>query len=800
MAEAMETRELLSIDLSFTAGPSPGPYGVAFQSNAGATSTYGQSVAIVGDVNGDGYQDTLVGSPQQNSVQLIFGSNPTNFLQLTNAQRAVNAGSLTPTGTPVSGLTFTGGGSGGSSTGFGTSVAPAGDVNGDGLADFLIGSPNAMDGTNSFTAGRAYLVYGTSAFKSTSTPSSISISQASNFNINTVTFTNSLPNSSTGSAVSTAGKIFQENRPAVAIGANKATLGAFAANGGVYVIPNSVITSSGGTVDLSRIGQPTNGLSGIVFAGSASNGLSGSSIGATDFDNDGITDLVVGSPGSSTATLIYGTSTLLSKNQALSTQANSTYGILQSRVPSQIAGINFQGNFDSTGAAVAFGGDFNGDGNYDLLIGSPNYGGSNNIPSNAGMATVLYGTKGSANRYTGSPSMTNLPAQLGNAQFIGDVANALVGTSVSTAGYMNTDNYSEILLGAPGTSGAGRAFLMPGNPGLYGPVSLNGAETNPYLNAVVLTTSSTNGTLVGTSVSGYFNSSTTTKTVDSDNLADIVIGAPRGSLGGVAYLTQGAYITIATPQPNIITTQIGVDALPTSPQPYRVSATTPANMDIYVLSQTTTPSGGSFAPLTDIVASSVVVNGVAYPGAQLLPTSPADINGDGIPDAIVEITPRSNLNLKNGSGTLTINGLTTANLRWTGSASIYVVGGSGPTPGPNPMAGGVSYSADYKQTYNPPVNGEASVPTSKALSKVYWKPLSYRLAYNQFLPNTYYQMRTGIAFNTASPSNVQAVINQRRNLNNHGNPVVNHRSVFMRGKTYAGMKLHSSKPTIPPIA
>lgn len=786
MAEAMETRQLLSVDLSFTAGPAPGPYGVAVSDTIGANSQLGQSVAIVGDVNGDGYQDFVLGNPSQNYAQLIFGSSPTNYLTLTNAERAATVSSIVPNSGSITGIKFTDNGLGGSTSGFGTSVSAAGDVNGDGLADFLVGSPKALDTTNTFAAGRAYLIYGSTAMK-TAAPSTVQISQASTFGINTVTFTNNLPNSSTGSAVSTAGKVFQENRPAVAIGANNATLGAFAGNGGVYVIPNSVVTTSGGTVDLSRIGQPTNGLSGIVFAGSASNGKSGSSVGATDFDNDGITDIVIGSPGSSTATLIYGTSTLLTKNQALTTASNTSYGILQSRVPSQIPGINFSGNFDSTGAAVGFGGDFNGDGNYDLLIGSPNFGGSNGIGINAGLATILYGTKGTANRYTGSPSITNLPTQLGAGQFVGDTSNGYLGASVSTAGYMNTDNYSEILIGSPGNSGgsnsAGRAYLLPGNPGLYGAVSLNGAETNPYLNAVILTTTSTNGTQVGASVSGYFNSKTGTKTVDLDNIGDLLIGAPGGTtLGGVGYLTQGAYVTVTTPKSNVISTQIGVDALPSSPQPFRVSATTPSTMTIFVLSQATTPSGGQFAPLSDIVASSVVVNGVAFPGAQLLPTSPADLNGDGIPDAQILITPRSALNLKNGAGTLSISGLTTGNLRWLGSASIYVVGGSGPTPGPNPVAGGVNYAQNYTQTYNPPVNGEAAVPTARALSRIYWKPLRNTVAYTQYLPNKYYQMRTGITFNTASPSNVQAVINQRRNLNNRANPVNGHRNVFTRGK------------------
>ncbi len=51
--------------------------------------------------------------------------------------------------------------SGGSSSKAGYSVAAAGDVNGDGLADMIVGAPAV-----SSNAGRSYLVYGSSSFSS----------------------------------------------------------------------------------------------------------------------------------------------------------------------------------------------------------------------------------------------------------------------------------------------------------------------------------------------------------------------------------------------------------------------------------------------------------------------------------------------------------------------------------------------------------------------------------------------------------------------------------------------------------
>src|SRR5262245_62375540 len=87
---------------------------------------FGASIAWVGDVNGDGYDDVLVGAfryPEIASVgqaYLYFGG---------------------PTTDSVADLVITPppGGSGW----FGSSVASAGDFNGDGHPDFIIGPPQS---------------------------------------------------------------------------------------------------------------------------------------------------------------------------------------------------------------------------------------------------------------------------------------------------------------------------------------------------------------------------------------------------------------------------------------------------------------------------------------------------------------------------------------------------------------------------------------------------------------------------------------------------------------------------------
>ncbi|MFO0909664.1 MAG: hypothetical protein U0794_15180 [Isosphaeraceae bacterium] len=197
------------------------------------------------------------------------------------------------------------------------------------------------------------------------------------------------------------------------------------------------------------------------------------------------------------------------------------------------------------------------------------------------------------------------------------------------------------------------------------------------------------------------------------------------------------------PVSTAITTTIGVE------QPFgpftNINPTTPAAMDIYVFSNNNiTPA---FAPVTQIDPTTVTVNGVAFPTATIA-ADPVDENKDGIPDAIITITPRANIGLTSSTTTLTVAGRTrttgiNANQRWTGSAAITVTGG-GNNGGGGSGAGSsvIPVGQLTPTTFVPPFGPDRYVPPLSALSRLgSYKPIPYRVAVQQYMPEPGFTQR-----------------------------------------------------------
>lgn len=421
-----------------------GVTGFTFQGAARDQAT-GWSVASAGDVNGDGIDDLLIGSNTGNGAQrglayVVFGrSTPFNAIEA--------LATLTPDkGFSMTGLT--------NYDRVGFAVSSAGDINHDGIDDFIIGTNNGFSTATGNRAGIAYVVFGADGLSSA--------------NLGALTGTNGFtfvgPNnySYVGRTITALGDINGDGIDDIAFGANGADRDDYSRPGAAYVVFGS---ASGFAASLSA--GSLNGTNGFKISGSGNAGLGYSISAAGDVNGDGLNDLIVGAStdGSYTgrAVIIFGSSAPFSASIDMSAGAQL--------VPLQVSG-------QQIGRQVAGAGDINGDGFDDVMVAS-NYGRAGG--SNTGTIYVVFG------KATGWGTTTDLDGLNGSNGFIiaGADVEDLAGISISRAGDINDDGFDDILIGAnkadPHGGNSGAAYLVFGKASGFGFLDLSNLDgTNGF--------------------------------------------------------------------------------------------------------------------------------------------------------------------------------------------------------------------------------------------------------------------------------------------------------------------------------
>ena len=370
-------------------GPSPtsASLGTVVQYSGPSTrNRAGIAVGAAGDVNGDGYADMVIGGDDY-----WYGSTSGGYAW-------VVLGSATPASASLSTALVYNGQSGGDVAG--TSVAGAGDVNGDGYDDLLVGAP--YNGRAGMTAGAAYLVLGRAS------PSSASLSTATAF-LGERTFDQA------GGDVGGAGDVDGDGYDDMLVGAPINSDAADTAGACYLILGDRTVASASLSTAIQYTGEDRGGYVGVAVDG------------AGDVNGDGYDDVLVGA-----------------MNLTTSSGFGGAYVVLGSAVPAS-ASLGAHIRYDGTGnvgSSVAGAGDVNADGFADIVAGAPGAGmavGTDTGGWYAASDGAAYIVLGSA-----APASDDFSAHI---ELLGEDA-SYAGESVGGGGDVDADGYDDVVIGA----------------------------------------------------------------------------------------------------------------------------------------------------------------------------------------------------------------------------------------------------------------------------------------------------------------------------------------------------------------
>lgn len=362
----------------------------------------GSDLAVVGDVNGDGYEDILIGAINASGIQenssaayLLYGGAGSSFvsgeIDLSQADAAffgVNERD------GAEGITI------------GT-----GDVNTDGYSDILIGQ-GAVDQGVSAEVGTLYIFFGNQSMLS----GTISLNAA---DVKIVG-----ENAGARLSRSAVGDVNGDSVNDIIVGAHYES-----SAGAVYIFYGDTETGFSGEIDASAAD--------VKITGAFSDDFFGAAIATGNVNADAYDDILIGASGATGNNISAGSAYLVYGSNSLSSGSITT-----------VANSQFDGetNNDAAGGQVYLK-DINNDGYDDIFISATE---DDTTASNAGIVYLRYGQAATI----GDVSLIDF-----TVNFVGDTTNGRLGTDIGHIADVNGDGYNDIMLTATKNSGTTYIFF-----------------------------------------------------------------------------------------------------------------------------------------------------------------------------------------------------------------------------------------------------------------------------------------------------------------------------------------------------